>query len=39
MTHHYDTWWRVGTPAVSELEEVNKAFEETEEGRKKARVI
>lgn len=36
MTTHYDTWWRVGTPEVSELEAVNKAYIETQEGLKRS---
>lgn len=37
MTDGYGAWWHVGVPSVSQNEKVNKAFEEKEENRLKAR--
>ena len=37
MTDGYDAWWHVGVPSVSVNEKVNKAFEDKENNRLKAR--
>lgn len=37
MTDGYDAWWHVGVPSVSANEKVNKAFEDKENNRLKAR--
>ena len=37
MTDGYGAWWHVGVPSVSKNEKVNKAFENKEENKSKAR--
>ena len=37
MTDGYGAWWHVGVPSVSKNENVNKAFENKEENKAKAR--
>ena len=37
MTNGYESWWHVGVAGVSEKDTIKKAFEEKEDGLKKAR--